>query len=374
MNTTRAQYMLGLLLMLSACSMGACGTGQAAEATPSAKPQRAIPVFKLGEEQLESSLRLPGELIAYNRVDVYAKVSAFVRRLHVDVGSEVKAGEPLASLEAPELSAQISEARSQLAAQKAQYIASKANYDRIVKTSETPGTISANDIQQAEARSLSDESKLRAAEAALQTLVSTRAYLEVSAPFSGVITERNVSPGAYVGPAGRGSERPLFKLQEQARLRLQVSIPEAYVGDLDLTRNVEFSLRSRPNSHFVAKVARRAGALDPTLRSEHIELDVDNRDKQLLPDMVAEVVLPLGSNAPRYVVPKPAVLQSTQGTFLLRVMEGKVEWVQVQLGRETPKKVEVFGPLHKQDTLVAEASEELLNGSSIATTDPSQPN
>jgi len=366
MNTTRAQYMLGLLLTLS---VGACGTGQAAEATPNARPQRAIPVFKLGEEQLESSLRLPGELIAFHRVDIYAKISAFVQRTHVDVGSEVKAGALLASLEAPELSAQISEARSQFAAQKAQYIASKANYDRTVKTSETPGTVSANDVQQAEARALSDESKLQAAQAALQTLISTRAYLEVRAPFPGVITERNVSPGAYVGPAGRGSEQPLFKLQEQARLRLAVSVPEAYVGDLDLTRNVEFSLRSRPNSHFVARIARRAGALDPLLRAERIELDVDNTDKQLLPEMVAEVVLPLGSNTPRYVVPKPAVLQSTQGTFVIRVVEGKVEWVAVQLGRETLKKVEVFGALHKQDTLVAEASEELLNGSPVTTTE-----
>lgn len=361
-----------LLVAALALSAG-CSKGQAAETHPQPAAAPAVEVIALGEEKLESTLRLPGELVAFERVDLYAKVSSFVQKVNADVGSEVKAGQVLATLEAPELGSQLAEAESKLEAQKALHLAAKANYDRLKETAKTPGTISANDLEQAEARTRSEEAKLAAAKASLQAVASVRGYLEMRAPFSGIVTARNVSPGAYVGPAGRGSEKPLFTLQEQARLRLVVSVPEAQVGQLAEGKEIHFGVRARPGETFVAKVARRAGALDQKLRAERIEMNVDNPSRALLPDMVAEVAIPLVASTPRYVVPRPAIVDSTTGTFVVGVRDKKAKWIPVQLGREVAGKVEVYGALKAGEELVARASEELRDGSAIGDTKPAPP-
>src|SRR6476660_7095338 len=204
-------------------------------------------VFPLTKGRLSSSLQIPGELIAYQQVDLYAKENSFVKKLYVDVGSEVKAGELLVSMEAPELGSQLAGALSNIKSREAIYMASKANYDRLHETSQTPGTISPNDLEQAAARKNSDFAQLEAGKAAYEQIAQTQNYLQIRAPFSGVITARNVNPGAYVGPSGKGSELPLFTLQEQKRLRLVISVPESYTGYLNHKNEVTFTVKSLPN-------------------------------------------------------------------------------------------------------------------------------
>src|SRR5882757_2902938 len=122
--------------------------------------------FQLEKGQLSTDLFVPGELIAFQQVDLYAKVNSFVKKLYADIGSEVKEGQLLATMEAPELQSQLASAESRVKSQEAIYIASKSNYDRIVETSKTPGTISQNDIDQANARQKSDLAQWDAARAA----------------------------------------------------------------------------------------------------------------------------------------------------------------------------------------------------------------
>ena len=191
-----------------------------------------VQVAPLRKDKFNASLQIPGELIPYQQVDLYAKESSFVKKVFVDVGSEVSEGQLMVSMEAPEINSQLAEAQSKLKSQEAVYLASKANYDRLYETSKTPGTISGNDLDQAAARKNSDEAQLQATKSALQGVLATKGYLDIKAPFSGVVSARNVNPGAYVGPAGKGSDQPLFVLQEQKRLRLVISVPEAYSGGL----------------------------------------------------------------------------------------------------------------------------------------------
>jgi multidrug efflux pump subunit AcrA (membrane-fusion protein) len=112
-------------------------------------------------------------------------------------------------------------------------------------------------------------------------------YLQIRAPFNGIITARNVNPGAYVGPSGKGSELPLFTLQEQKKLRLVISVPEAYTSYLAHKNEVSFTVKSFPIKNLQRRVKRMAGAIDSRLHSERIEMDVMNNDKKLLPGMVA---------------------------------------------------------------------------------------
>jgi membrane fusion protein, multidrug efflux system len=290
----------------------------------------------------------------------------------VDVGSEVKEGQLLATMEAPEIQSQLASAQARIKSQEAIYIASKANYDRVVETAKTPGTISQNDIDQADARQKSDYAQLEANKSAYNEVAETLKYLEVRAPFNGVITLRNVNPGAYVGPSGKGSDLPMFNLQEQKHMRLVVSVPEAYTAFLQQQGAVIFSIKSLPDHQFTAKVNRLAGALDTRLRAERTEMDVYSNDKTLLPGMVAEVNLPLPAQDSTFLVPGTSVVNGTEKVFVVRVsLDHKAEWVYVRLGRSGGGKVEIYSDsLREGDVLVKNASEETRDGAVLNAAPP----
>ena len=315
--------------------------------------------------KLASAMHVPGELIPYQTVDIYAKENSFVKTVLVDVGSEVRQGQLLVSMEAPELNSRISEAQSNLKSLEAIYTSTQANYSRLLETSKTPGTISPNELDQALARVNSEKARLEAARAAIRSVGATRSYLDIRAPFSGVITARNVNPGAYVGPSGKGSEVPMFVLQEQKRLRLVVSVPEMYTGLLHKNDVIGFTVKSLPARKFAAQVKRLAGALDERLRSERLEMDVQNNDKSLLPGMYAEVDIPLPAKDSAIVIPKTSLVTSTEKVFVIRVVNNQAEWVDVKKGRETPDKVEVYGNLREGDQVVRIATDEIRNGAEI---------
>lgn len=355
-------------LMLSGLVMSIIGQGcveGAEKPKPVQETRPVVSTFKLETGKLSIALQLPGELSAYQQVDLYAKVSSFVKSLNADIGSQVTKGQLLMTLEAPEMTAQLAAAKSKLKSQEAMYTASKANYDRLFETSKTPGTISKNDLDQAMARKNSDEAQLEASKAAFQEVGSIRNYLEIRAPFNGVITARNVNLGAYVGPSGKGSELPLFTLQDQKKLRLAISIPEVYTGYLKDGHEVTFNVRSLPGKTFTAKIKRLSGSLDLRLRSERIEIDVPNNDKKLLPGMIAEVNIPLPASNNTFVVAKNAILDTSEGIFVVKVVDGKAVKVQVKKGREADDKVEIFGQLTAGDELVAQPTEEMKDGSVI---------
>ena len=360
------------LTLLTACLFSACSSSDGEEkekkneASEKAVTAPApVETLLLKKGRLSTTLYMPGELIAYQQVDLYAKENSFVKKLYADVGSEVREGQLLVTMEAPELASQLAGAQSRVKAQEAIYIASKANYDRLVETSKTPGTISGNDIDQAGARMKSDLAQWDAAKSAYSVVAETLKYLEIRAPFNGVITSRNVNLGAYVGPSGKGSELPLFTLQEQKHLRLVISVPEAYTGYLTDKDEVRFAVKARPNEFFHAKVRRLAGALDNRLRSERIEMDVFNNDKRLLPGMVAEVNVPLPARDSTFLVPSTAVVNSTERLFVIRVVDHKAQWVDVKKGREENGMMEIYGDLQEGDQLMKTASEERRNGAPV---------
>jgi len=344
---------------------GSTATGAAAGHPDSANAATAT--FVLEKGRFATSLSVPGELIAFQQVDLYAKVNSFVKKLYVDVGSEVREGDMLATMEAPELQSQLSSAESKMKSQEAVYIASKANYDRVVETSKTPGTISQNDIDQADARQKSDFAQWDAAKAAYNEVAETIKYLQIRAPFEGVISMRNVNPGAYVGPSGKGSELPLFTLQEQKHMRLVISVPEAYTGYLTDNEKVNFTVKALPNRPFAAQVRRLAGALDNHLRAERTEMDVYSNDKTLLPGMVAEVELPLPAKDSSFIVPSTAVVDGTERLFVIReTVDRRAEWVDVQTGRSQGGKTEIFSKgLKEGERLVRKGTEEIRDGALV---------
>ena len=295
-------------------------------------------------------------MIPYQQVDIYAKVNGFVKKLYADVGTEVKTGQLLAVMEAPELSSQLAGADSRLKAQEAIYTASKANYDRLYETSKTPGTISPNDLDQANARKNADYAQWQSAKSAYKEVADNKNYLEIRSPFAGVISTRNVNTGAIAGPAGKGSELPMFVLQDQRKLRLAVLVPESATGYISNSTHISFTVKGRPSEKFSADVKRSSGSLDAKLRSERIEMDINNNDKKLLPGMIAEVSIPASARDSGFIVPKTPIINSTEKIFVTRISNGKAQWIDIKNGRAADGKVEVYGPLAVGDTLAVTGS------------------
>jgi len=368
MKTLKYKHIVFFFIGLGIITAGLAGCVRSDAKTKTLKPSVAhvIPEgFKLQKGSLVSTLATPGELTAFQQVDLYAKVNSFVQKLNVDVGSEVVAGQLLATMDAPELNSQLDGADSKLKSQEAVYLASKLNYDRLLETSKTPGTVSSNDLDLAFARQKSDLEMLDADKAAYREIADTKDYLQIRAPFGGVISARNVSAGAYVGPSGKGSDAPLFTLQEQKKLRLIVSVPEEYSTSVKQNQTVSFTVKTLPGQSFTAHVTRQAGALDNALRAQHIEMDVINEDKKVLPGMVVQVNIPLSGDANSFIAPSTAVLNSTTGVFVIKVTGGKMTWVPVQTGRTGSNKTEVFGKLMTGDTLLNNVSEEMRDGTLV---------
>lgn len=355
----------GLLLLssLQSCNLTETKKETTKDSVVAIKPPAAT--FLLQKDLLSSTLNIPGELVSFQKVDLYAKVSSFVKKIYADVGSQVKEGQLLAVMEAPEMNSQLAGSESKLQSYMALYQGSKATYNRLLETSKTPGTISPNELELAMAKQNSDLAQLNAAKAANREITDTRNYLEIRAPFSGVIVARNVSTGAYVGPTGKGSDQPMFSLNQQNKLRLSASIPAAYTGFLTAKTEINFTVNSMIGKKFTAKIARFSGALDNRLRSEIIEMDVDNSNKILLPGMVADISIALAAHDSSFVVPKSAVVSGTDKIFIIKKLNNKAKWIEVKKGRDADGKTEIFGNLNKGDTIITTASEEIRDGSTL---------
>jgi membrane fusion protein (multidrug efflux system) len=316
--------------------------------------------------KLTSTIVVPGELQPFLQVDLYAKINSYVKTLLVDIGSQVHTGQLLATLEAPEINSQLEAAKSHIQQQKAVYFASKAMYDRLYNTSKTPGTISQNDLEQAAAKMKSDSANVEAAKSEYKEVAANLDYLQIRAPFDGVITVRNINQGTYVGPAAGGGNQPLFVLEDHKHLRLVISVPENSTGGLNDKDKVSFTIKELQGKTYTAQVKRLSGALDEKLRSERLEMDVYNTDNSLLPNMYADVSLPLPARDSALILPKSAVVTSTEKVFVIKVENNRAQWVTVQKGLESGDNTEVYGGgLKSGDKIIKSATEEIRDGSPV---------
>jgi membrane fusion protein (multidrug efflux system) len=308
------------------------------------------------------TLQLAGELKPEQRTEVFAKVNSYVKSLRVDIGDKVVKGQVLAVLEAPEIQSQVSNAKSKLEAQNAIYLSTKSTFDRTMRANETKGAIAKDALEQIKARKLSDEAQLNAARSAYNELRNIDNYLIIRAPFSGTITSRNIDLGAYVGPM---NSSPLLVIENNFKLRLHLSIPEANTPYINEGDTIRFRVRSQPQKEYFGLVKRKSGSLDLKLRAEKIEADISNINKELTPYMIAETKIPLQGSEPTFFVPKSAVVESGMGVYVIRIEKGKTKNVNINKGRVMEDKVEVFGDLSPGDIILKMGSEEVQEGTQV---------
>jgi membrane fusion protein, multidrug efflux system len=335
----------------------------------------SVETAKVVSQALEKAITIPGDLSPYQGVNMNARVQGFVESVAVDRGSFVKRGQLLGKLSAPELRSQRLEAEAKLQAVHAQQaeaqakmVSAQSTYDRLKAASTTPGVVAGNDLEIAErvfeaARAQVEalKSSGAAAEAAAKAVGEMEAYLDLTAPFDGVITERNVHPGSLVGP----STGALLRIEQVTRLRLTVPVPEAYVGTIMRGMKVAFRVSAFPDQTFEGVIARPAHSLDMKTRSMLVELDVNNPRQTLAPGMFAEVQWPISRPQASLFVPTTAVVRTSERQFVVRVRNGVAEWVDVRRGEVNGNTIEVFGDLREGDVVVRRGNDEIRAGTKI---------
>jgi RND family efflux transporter MFP subunit len=318
---------------------------------------------------------LSGEFLPYQAVDLHARVTGFVETVSVDRGSAVRQGDILVKLAAPEMEAQAAEAlakvraaESGVAEARAKLTSAQSTYERMKTASATPGAIAGNELvlaqQSVEAAHgvvSSAEAARAASQASLEAVEKLQAYLTIRAPFAGVITERLVHPGALADP----NTGPLLRLQQVTRLRLVVAVPEANYAGVARGLRAPFRVAAYPDRQFTGTVARSARAIDPKTRTMSVELDVDNVAGTLAPGMYPEVSWPVRGGGSALVVPATSVVSTTERTFVIRVKNGRADWVDVRRGAREGDQVEVYGNLSPGDLILRRASDEVRDGSEV---------
>lgn len=357
-----------IIIVAMALSLAACNNTKKEET----KKEGGMPAMAMMMNPMETieisksnpkvMLKLAGELKPDQQTELFAKVNSYVKKIRVDIGDKVSAGQVLMVLEAPEIQSQVANAKAKAQAQEAIYLSTKATYDRMITANETHGAIAKDALNQIKARKLSDEAQWNAAKSTYNEIKDVNNYLVIKAPFSGTVTSRNVDLGSYVGPMNK---EPLLIIENNQKLRLNLSVPEANTPFVKLGDTIHFYVRSQPQEKYVALVSRKSGSLDLKLRSEKIEADFINKNSALKPYMIAETTLPLQHAEPTFFVPKSAVVESGMGVYVIRVENGKTKNIPVSKGRIMPEQIEVFGDLNEGDKILKMASEEMQEGTKI---------
>jgi len=381
-----------LVLGLASCNGGRNGVVQAdAQQTPT------VGVTPVLRKALDRHITLSSELVPFQEIDVYAKESGYVRKLNVDYGTRVKAGQVMAVLEIPELEAQLDEDKAQikngldevdraqhdLTRYQAQYKALHLAYTRLNAVFEAkPGIVAQQDVDNAQGQDLAAAAQVDAGRAALQAAQSHLAaakaklthdqtlydYSRITAPFSGVVTQRYANLGTLM-QAGTGSSTqalPLVRLSEDDLFRLVIPVPESYVRYIRIGDPVTVNVPSLDRT-FPGRVTRFSVDVREDTRTMHTEVDVPNPQRVLIPGLYAEAILALERRDNALVVPVQAVNHEANNRTTVFVVNGngELEDRPVQLGIATANEAEVVSGLNEGDKVVVSDRSALKSGQKV---------
>jgi len=378
---TRAARLAAGFAALLALGLSSCDGGRNVKA--SAEQAVTVGVTGVVKKTVSRQITLSSELVPFQEIDVYAKESGYVQKLDVDYGTHVKAGQTMATLEIPELQAQmqqdqaeiknaidqVSRADHELKRYDAQYNALHLQYTRLNEVFETqPGIVAQQEVDDAQGKDLAAASQVDAGKAALEAaqsqLAAARAklvhdetlfdYSRITAPFAGVVTERYANLGTLVqaGTSSSTQAMPIVRLSQDDLFRLVIPIPESYVRYIRIGDPVNVHVPSL-NRTFPGKVARFSVDVRADTRTMHTEVDVPNPERVMMPGLYAEAEVGLDQKDNVPTVPLQAVShQGNKTTVFVVNRDGEVEERTVELGLQTTTDAEVLSGLSEGEQVV----------------------
>lgn len=353
------------------------------ESAPAAAATPVAPVVTAARASLSNKLTVAGEFVPMQEVELHAKVAGYIRRINVDIGDHVRAGQVLATLDVPELQAQvvgatagvaqsreqIARAKSEVARAQADYVAVHSTAQRLQQASKAqPGLIAQQELDNAMAKDQASAAAVEAAKSALsatqqalgisqaqQTQTTSMAdYSRITAPFSGVITWRYADPGALIqSGTSNAASAPVVKLADVSILRLRLPVPESLASSVHDGDPVQISI-SALHKTISGTVTRSTAALDPSTRTMQVEVDVPNKDGSLTPGMYAQVTLNVQHAGEVVALPVTAVDTTSASPFVLVVDgSGHVAKRAVQTGISTANRIEILSGVNAGEQVIS---------------------
>ena len=315
-------------------------------------------------------LSLPGTLQGMIESPIYARSSGYVLRWTKDIGSRVNKGDVLAEIDTPEVDQQLSQAvaaRQQAAAGLELARSSAERWEALRKKD----AVTQQELNERSSAYTQAQANLAAADANVRRLQKTEEFKRVLAPFSGVITSRNVEVGDLINGGNGGADRALFRLAQIDPLRVYVYVPQTYAQRIKAGDKVTVTQAELAGQQFSGTVARTAGAIDAATRTMQIEINLPNKDNALLAGAYVQVALPLSGSSNALLVPSNVLLFRPEGPRVAVVGgDGKVRLKAVTLGHDLGNSIEILGGATPQDKLVVNPADSLADGDMVSVRPP----
>ncbi len=318
---------------------------------------------QMGEPAAE--LALPGNIQAYTDSPIYARTDGYLKKWYFDIGARVHKGQLLAVISSPEVDQQLLQAQADLATAQASAGLASANAKRY-ESLLSQNAVSRQDTDTFVSQQASTSSAVKSAQANVQRLKELQSFENIYAPFSGVITARNVDIGQLINA---GTAQQMFRLADVHVLRVYVNIPQSYSADAQTGLHATITLPQFPGQTFAGKLVRTANAIDPSSRTLLAEFDIDNRKGKLTPGGYAEVHMSVHRGAATLVIPVSALIFRAQGLqvgTLIRGSRGDVaKLVGVTLGQDDGKTVQVLTGLNADSLVIQNPPDALIDGERV---------
>jgi membrane fusion protein, multidrug efflux system len=314
-------------------------------------------------EKPDEELVLPGSLQAYEESPIYARTNGYLLRWYKDMGSRATQGELLADIDTPEVDQELMQVRANRQQIVAQMDLAKINADRYVSLRKTD-SVSQQESDQQSSGYQQAKANLDAADATVRRLEQLESFKHVYAPFSGVLTKRNVDPGALINAGGTGKE--LFDIAKVDPLRVFVSVPQNYAPAIKTGMPASVILQEFPGEKFSGTVVRTAESIDPTTRTLLTEVDVPNRDGRLLPGSFGEVHFRPGIDVQKLTIPVNAMLFRQEGARVAVVgSDGKVHLRPITIGKDYGATLEILGGVEAGDRVIVNPADSIEEGQQV---------
>jgi RND family efflux transporter MFP subunit len=309
-------------------------------------------------------LVLPGTARAFTDAPIYARANGYLKKWYVDIGARVTQGQILAEIETPELDQQLRQARADLENARATMDMARTTADRwqtllkrdAVSRQETDEKVSDYNAKRAVVDSNS---------ANVKRLEDLQSFQRITAPFDGVITARNTDLGALIDAGAGAQARELFRLASTSKLRVFVSVPQAYAQAARPGTPTAITLEENPGKVYRGTLARTSTALDPNARTMLSEVEMDNPTGEVLPGAYVVVRLRVGRETRGMTIPANTLLFRSEGLRVAVARNGRAELVEVTLGRDYGKSVEVVAGLQPTDAVILDPADSLVSGAPV---------
>ncbi|HSY18844.1 MAG TPA: efflux RND transporter periplasmic adaptor subunit [Candidatus Acidoferrales bacterium] len=326
-------------------------------------------VAKVTREDLFKEVTIPGEFRPYQEVALHAKVSGYVSKMNVDFGDSVKAGQLLATLEVPELQAELVNAQATVTKTEADNANAHLIFGRLQAVNqEHANLVAQQDLDTAGANDKTTAAALAAARANVEKYQTMVGYTQITAPFDGVVTHRYADTGTLIqaGTSSDSQALPLVRVSDNYKLRLDFPVTVDYVKDVKLGDPVEVRVESANGKAFTGTISRFTHHVDEDTRTMITEIEVPNPDLELIPGMYATVVLKVERHPQVLAVPTEAVAGEKSPVVYVVNRDNQIEEHPVKLGLETSNKYEVLSGLHEGDLVVIGNHSGFQSGQKVA--------